>query len=404
MNKISLIIKREYLTRVKKKSFIVMTILGPILMASIWVVPLYLANLSGDIKTIQVIDETHLFKHKFTNTDEFIFVPIQIELETAKANLATSGDYALLFIPKTQLSLPTTGILYSSRQPSLDVKSYIRNVMKKEIERLKLEASNVDPEILESVKTSITLNTLKIDTKGNEEKSFTEVSIVLGAFSGIMIYMFIFIFGAQVMRGVIEEKSSRIVEVIISSVKPFQLMMGKIIGIALVGLTQFLLWIFLTFLIVSVFQISMADKNMLTKSEKHYTAQDKLLNADQLKEFSEKMNEKDDINIQILEAVNSINYGAMIGSFLFFFLAGYLLYAALFAAIGSAVDSEADTQQFMFPVTIPLILSIVLTQFIIQNPYGAVAFWFSMIPLTSPVIMMARIPFGVPYWEIALSM
>jgi len=404
MNKISLIIKREYLTRVKKKSFIVMTILGPILMASIWVVPLYLANLSGDIKTIQVIDETHLFKHKFTNTDEFIFVPIQIELETAKANLATSGDYALLFIPKTQLSLPTTGILYSSRQPSLDVKSYIRNVMKKEIERLKLEASNVDPEILESVKTSITLNTLKIDTKGNEEKSFTEVSIVLGAFSGIMIYMFIFIFGAQVMRGVIEEKSSRIVEVIISSVKPFQLMMGKIIGIALVGLTQFLLWIFLTFLIVSVFQISMADKNMLTKSEKHYTAQDKLLNADQLKEFSEKMNEKDDINVQILEAVNSINYGAMIGSFLFFFLAGYLLYAALFAAIGSAVDSEADTQQFMFPVTIPLILSIVLTQFIIQNPYGAVAFWFSMIPLTSPVIMMARIPFGVPYWEIALSM
>jgi len=139
MNKISLIIKREYLTRVKKKSFIVMTILGPILMASIWVVPLYLANLSGDIKTIQVIDETHLFKHKFTNTDEFIFVPIQIELETAKANLATSGDYALLFIPKTQLSLPTTGILYSSRQPSLDVKSYIRNVMKRRSSGLNLK-------------------------------------------------------------------------------------------------------------------------------------------------------------------------------------------------------------------------------------------------------------------------
>jgi len=158
MNKTSIIIQREYLSRVKKRSFILMTILGPILMASIWVVPLYLANLSDDVKTIQVIDETRIFERKLRNTDELTFVPIHVDLETAKENLSTSGDYALLYIPATQLSLPTSGIIYSSRQPSLDVKSHIRNVMKKEIERLKLEASDVDPDIIESIKTGITLN------------------------------------------------------------------------------------------------------------------------------------------------------------------------------------------------------------------------------------------------------
>jgi len=181
-------------------------------------------------------------------------------------------------------------------------------------------------------------------------------------------------------------------------------MMGKIVGIALVGLTQFLLWVFLTFSIVTAFQLSMAGESKLTNTDKMFSPQEKILNAEQLKEFSEKSAEKDDMNVQIIEAISSINYAVMVGSFLFFFLAGYLLYAALFAAIGSAVDSEADTQQFMLPVTIPLILSIVMAQFVISNPDGPVAFWFSIIPLTSPVIMMVRIPFGVPFWELILSM
>jgi len=404
MNKISIIIQREYLSRVRKKSFIIMTILGPILMASIWVIPLYLANISDDEKTVQILDETGIFVSKFKNTDQFTFTPINIDFETAKRNLDLSGNYALLYIPKTQFSLPTSGILYSGRQPSLDVKSLIKDVMKKEVERLKLEASEVDPAILESIKTGITLNTIKIDADGVEEKSFTEVSMVLGIFSGILIYMFIFMFGAQVMRGVIEEKISRIIEVIVSSVKPFQLMMGKIIGVALVGLTQFLLWVFLTLGIVSVFSIVMSDGTTLTKSETLFSEQGKVLDGKQLADFSEKMSEKDDMSIQLLEAVRSINYLEMIGAFIFFFLAGYLMYAALFAAIGSAVDNEADTQQFMLPITIPLILSLVMSQFIISNPDGPVAFWLSMIPLTSPVIMMIRIPFGVPYTELFASM
>jgi len=404
MNKTLIIIKREYLSRVRKKTFLIMTILGPILMASIWVIPIYLANVSDEQKVIQVLDETTLFQKQFKNTGELKFIPTTMDIETAKNNLSTSGNYALLYIPKTQLNVPTTAILYSGHQPSLDVKGHIKEVMQKEIESLKLESSGIDPEILKSIKTNINLNTIKIGENGSETKSFTEVSMVVGIFSGILIYFFIFMFGAQVMRGVIEEKTNRIIEVIISSVKPFQLMMGKIVGIALVGLTQFLLWVFLTFSIVTAFQLSMAGESKLTNTDKMFSPQEKILNAEQLKEFSEKSAEKDDMNVQIIEAISSINYAVMVGSFLFFFLAGYLLYAALFAAIGSAVDSEADTQQFMLPVTIPLILSIVMAQFVISNPDGPVAFWFSIIPLTSPVIMMVRIPFGVPFWELILSM
>lgn len=403
MNKIKIIIAREYLSRVKKKSFIVMTILGPILMASIWVLPVVLSTVSTDEKTIQVIDETGLFAPRFTDTKTMKFIPISIDVETAKENLLKSGDYGLLWIPAAELSVPSAGMFYSTGQASLEVTSHIKSIMKNEVESLKLEASGVDPEILRSIKSNIVLNTIKITESGSEEKSFTEVSMGVGLFSGVLIYMFIFIFGSQVMRGVMEEKTNRIVEVIISSVKPFELMMGKIIGVALVGLTQFMLWIVLTLGIVTVVQATMLDMTELTKSEQLYTGQAKVLEADQLKDISEQMQSPDSFNVQIIEAISSINYGVMIGAFLFFFLGGYLLYAALFAAIGSAVDNETDSQQFMLPVTIPLILSMVMLGMIINNPSGPVAFWFSIIPLTSPIIMMLRIPFGVPYWEIALS-
>jgi len=403
MNKIKIIITREYLSRVKKKSFIVMTILGPILMASIWVLPVLLATISTDEKTVQVIDETGLFAHRFNDTKTIKFIPISIDVETAKENLLLSGDYGLLWIPRTELSVPSSGIFYSLGQASLDVTSHIKSIMKNEVESLKLEASGVDPEILRAIKSNIVLNTIKITKSGAEEKSFTEISMGVGIFSGVLIYMFIFIFGAQVMRGVMEEKTNRIVEVIISSVKPFELMMGKIIGVALVGLTQFMLWVVLTLGIVTVLTATVLDPSELTKSEQLYTGQAKVLDADQLKDISEQMQTENSFNVQIIEAISSINYGVMIGAFLFFFLGGYLLYAALFAAIGSAVDNETDSQQFMLPVTIPLILSMVMLGMIINNPSGPVAFWFSIIPLTSPIIMMLRIPFGVPYWEIALS-
>lgn len=403
MNKINIIILREYLTRVKKKSFIVMTILGPILIASIWVLPIVLMKVSTEERTIQVLDETGVFAQRFTDTRNLNFVNISMDIETAKNNLHKSGDYALLWIPRTELSVPSTGILYAPGQASLEVTSHIRNVMRNEVESLKLEATGVDPEILRSIKTNIVINTIKIDKSGAEEKSFTEVSMILGPVAGILIYMFIFIFGAQVMRGVMEEKTNRIVEVIISSVKPFQLMMGKIVGVALVGLTQFMLWVVLTLGIVTVLTATVINTDELTKSEQIYTGQGKVLDPEQLRDIAEQAEAQDTMSVQIFEAIRSINYVVMIGGFLFFFLGGYLLYAALFAAIGSAVDNETDSQQFMLPVTIPLVLSLVLLGMIINNPNGAVAFWFSIIPLTSPIIMMVRLPFGVPVWEVALS-
>ena len=418
MHKIILIIKREYLTRVRKKSFIVMTILGPLLMAAIVIVPIYLATKGNELKTVAVIDQTGVFYQKFKNTDNIKFHYLLSDIGSAKADFRKSGDYALLFIPKTEVSIPTNAILYAESNVSINVKSYIRDVMTKQVEDLKLEAKLKDlqtdkknpidvQDILRSVKAVVDVNTIKITDEGKEEKSYTEISMVLGTFSGILIYFFIFMFGAQVMRGVIEEKTNRIIEVIISSVKPFELMMGKIIGVGLVGLTQFLLWVVLTFGIVTVvtstFNVKGQNKQSAEQSIIQNTAK---YNPDNLPLTDSTLvnkGQEEGVN-QVFEALNSVNFPVMIGAFIFFFVFGYLMYGALFAAIGGAVDSEADTQQFMLPITVPLILSIVMMQYFIQDPAGQVTFWFSIFPLTSPVAMMIRIPFGVPYWQVMLSM
>ncbi|HQF29489.1 MAG TPA: ABC transporter permease, partial [Bacteroidia bacterium] len=274
-------------------------------------------------------------------------------------------------------------------------KSYIEDALQKQIENEKLKSKGIDQSTLESIKTSINLKTQTI----GGQKSNTELTTVVGFIGGILIYMFIFLYGAQVMRGVIEEKTNRIVEVIISSVKPFELMMGKIIGVALVGLTQFLLWIVLTMTISagvsSVFANKMSGAEIV-KAQVHTS------NVAIDGQGEEKLS-KDDM-MSIFENMDSINFPLIVGCFIFYFLGGYLLYSALFAAIGAAVDNETETQQFMLPVTVPLIFSFVVAQSIITNPDSQMGFWFSIIPLTSPVVMMVRIAFGVPTWEIALSM
>lgn len=403
MSTISLIIQREYLSRVKKWSFIILTFLGPLLMASIWIVPIYLSGLSQEKKVISVLDETGVFFDQLKGDENMQFVQAVPQLKAAKENLEKLGNYALLYIPKPDLHVPNTAIIYSQKQPGLDVKNYIKGVMKKEIEDQKLALYGIDPQTLESVKTSIFISSIKVDGSGNEEKSSTEISMAIGMFSAILIYFFIFLFGAQVMRGVIEEKTSRIIEVIISSVKPFQLMMGKIIGIAFVGLTQFLLWVILTSSIVFGFQYFYQDQiKSYQKTQIAESGQGLFPDAPVADEPINQEPQDENIGF-FIDALLAINYGVIIGSFLFYFLGGYLLYAALFAAVGSAADSETDTHQFMMPITIPLIMSIVMAQLIITDPHGPVAFWMSMFPLTSPIIMMLRIPFGVPYWEIAVS-
>jgi ABC-2 type transport system permease protein len=404
MKKIPIIIRREYLSRVKKRSFIVMTILGPILMAAMMIVPIYIAQMSDEVKTIAVVDENGLFYNRFPNTENIKFDYLNTGIIEAKAQFDSSNYYAILYLPEEFVSKPSTAAMFSDKQPSITVKSYIENVLQKELESMKLVSSGIDKDVLESIETNINITTIKLKGEGLEEKSNTDVSTVLGLFSSIMIYMFIFLFGTQVLRGVIEEKTSRIVEVIVSSVKPFQLMMGKIIGIALVGLTQFILWIILTFGIVTIVQSSMSDTFKSNKNDKMLIGNSKVMSKDQAETLNKESLYKNQKLRDMLDSISSINFGLMISMFILYFLFGYLLYAALFAAVGSAVDSEADTQQFMLPITIPLIFAIIMSQFVINNPEGPIAFWLSIIPFTSPIIMMIRIPFGVPVTDLILSL
>jgi len=399
MNKIWLIIQREYLTRVRKKSFVIMTFLGPVLMASVWIVPLLLASRSEGIKIIEVLDETGLFYDEFKETADTKFLYISDDLQTAKENLAKSESFAIFYIPKSTYSTPVAFYLYTYKNPGLSLKLYLEESANKILENKKLQdVYGIDEATLSSIKSNVSLVVEDIETS---KKSYTEISWALGFIGGMLIYFFIFMYGAQVMRGVIEEKTSRIVEVIVSSVKPIQLMLGKITGIAMVGLTQFLLWIILTLGIVTAFTAIYADRiDQYKLGEQTITDPGQLFPTDAMgmpdtQQGMEAFASDENIG-QMLDVFFSINYGVIIFTFLFYFVGGYLLYAALFAAIGSAVDNEADTQQFMMPVTIPLIFAIIVgISFVLNNPDGNVAYWLSLIPLTSPIIMMIRVPFGI---------
>jgi ABC-2 type transport system permease protein len=404
MGKIGLIIQREYLTRVRKRSFIIMTILGPLLMAGVAIVPVWLASANETIRSVLVLDETGVVESQLNSNPSIQFSYIRSSIEEAKKRLANPDVYALVFIPKGQddnLIVTQRSIkLYSREQVSLNVKIYIENQIEKQFERAMLKANGVDKDLVASIEKTIqvTIQNVPLEQDGNKDVSNdVEVSTVLGAVAGGLIYFFIFLFGSQVMRGVIEEKTNRIVEVIISSVKPFQLMMGKIIGIALVGLTQFLLWVVLTaglytaFLNTVVKEKYSAEKiEMLMQKSPDGTAVDDI---DQMIE-----------NQMMVERINSINWALIIPCFIFYFLGGYLLYGAMFAAVGGAVDNDSDTQQFVLPITIPLIFSFIMAQTVLNDPTGVMARWLSIIPLTSPIVMMVRLPFQVPVWELVLSM
>jgi ABC-2 type transport system permease protein len=379
MDKIWLIIKREYLVRVRKKAFMVMTIVGPMLIAALMIVPTYLANESQEIRQVAIEEESLFFSKQLKDTDFLHFSNIpKEESNLLKKDFSESPYYALL-----QINDNKEFTLYSNQQISLSVSTSIENQLEKIIEHQKLEQAGIDLTVLKNAESNVDIATKIITEDGNTTNSQAEASMGIGFMSGILIYMFIFMYGTMVMRGVIEEKTNRIVEVIISSVKPFQLMMGKIIGVALVGLTQFVLWILLTLAIATIAEFAFIDTSSIT-AEMTTAQQSIILN-------------------EITSLTGGINLTQIFLSFLFYFLAGYLMYSSLFAAIGSAVDAEADTQQFVLPITIPLILSFILIQPIMENPDGSLAFWMSIIPFTSPVIMMVRLPFGVAGWELALS-
>ena len=382
-----------------------MTILGPVIFAAFLFVPAWLATMEDkEVRNIAVVDSSYIFTDLLPETDYIKFTYLHdVTVDEIRKDFNKTGYSAILFIPQNILASNTI-VLYSDKQPGLSTKMHISNSLEKEIEKQKLsshEIANLD-QILKSIKTNISLRSILWTEEGGEKESYTELSMIIGYASGMLIYVFIFLFGAQVMRGVIEEKTSRIIEVIISSVRPFQLMMGKIIGVGLTGLTQFILWVVLTLTIVTV-----AQKVFLPDLGK--TSTEKILSKEIIGSSTENLQElkfednKSDMLKNLYTSLSSIHLAYILGMFVFFFLGGYLLYASFFAIIGSAVDNESDTQQFMFPVTIPLIAAIFVMINAINNPEGPLAFWFSLIPLTSPVIMMVRIPFGVNAWELALS-
>jgi ABC-2 type transport system permease protein len=291
-------------------------------------------------------------------------------------------------------------LLYKNKQPGMTVTTYVQERMRYILENKALhDQFNIDKKDIDAMKTNVTLVQKDIQTG---EKSAPVMTSIVGYVGGLLIYMFIFLFGNMVMRGVLEEKTNRIVEVIVSSVKPFQLMMGKILGIALVGLTQFMLWVLLTFSIVTVFQATVTGKSIMkTNTNTEFTTDKNMVVPDNAK--LENPDDSTDFS-SVVSTMRGYDFVTIILAFLFFFLFGYLMYAALFAAIGSAVDSESDTQQFMAPITIPLVFAFVMGMYIINDPQGPLAFWLSIIPLTSPVVMMIRLPFGVPPLDFYLSM
>lgn len=392
MDKILLVIKREYLTRVRKRSFIIMTLLGPLLFAMLAIVPVWLATRDSSAQVIEVINENKELSQRMEDTGNTTFLYPKDGMEAAKARVISGESSAVLYIPDFSLDNPEKLQLYSSESLGIDIERRISRIIESFVEDKKLESSGLDRETINSLRTNINIQALSLSDSGEAEEKNTIASTGAGYIGGFLIYIFIFYYGTQVMRGVIEEKSNRIVEVIISSVRPFQLMMGKIIGIAAVGLTQFTLWIALT---------SAAITGVLSFTGYNEFKQ---MNVEEVQESLSASQVQQMEQIQgVMSGIENLNFGEIIVMFVIFFLGAYLLYSALFAAVGSASDSDADSQQFLLPVTIPLIISIASLSAVIKDPHGPLAFWLSQIPFTSPVVMMMRVPFGVPVWEMVLS-
>ncbi|WP_425636225.1 ABC transporter permease [Algoriphagus yeomjeoni] len=394
MDKIWLVIQREYVARVKKKSFLLVTLLTPLIFPAIMGIFVWIALEEDDnqaLRIIEVVDDNKLFF--LESSEQYAFSFSDINSDEAKKLVQDGDRYGFLHIPKFDIKDPQGISFYGEENPSMSLISYLENNLRKKIEEQRLFESGIDPKIINDVRTKVGIKSITLDEEGTETVSDATVNYAIGFVAGILIYMFIFIYGNQIMQGVIEEKSSRIVEILVSSLKPFQLMLGKIIGIAGVGLTQLLIWIVLvgtlTTLVTGFLGMQMPQQQAMEMANP---------------ELAQSMAQNSEMG-DILLVLAGINYVQITLSFVFYFLGGYLLYGALFAAIGSAVDAPSDAQQFMLPVTIPLIVAYMgLFVFVLNDPTSTTSFWLSVVPLTSPIAMMGRVSYGVPFWELALSM
>ncbi len=395
MNKIKLIIWREFITRVRKPSFLIMTLLAPVLIAAGVTVMVYLGLQDSDDHRVLVVDEAQIIAGKLKDSDKVSFY---VDQRPWSDSAFKASPYTVMVEVNDDILNTNTVLFFYKQLPSLGVQRLIGNELEKTIELAKLRGENIDAEAYQRVRKSLVMKMFDIEKMG--EESLEQERAGIGFFFGYFMFIFIFMYGVQVMRGVMEEKQNRIVEVLISSVKPFQLMMGKIIGIALVGFVQFILWITITATLVTAGSALLLKDKFDPKvlAETPMTAQVQ-------QQLGEQVAMPDMEDVKFLKALQKIDWPLTLGMFLFFFVGGYLLYSSLLAAIGSAVDSETDTQQFMFPVTLPMILAIVIAQAAVYNPNSAMVLWCSLIPFTSPIVMMVRVAMGsAPAWQLLLSM
>ena len=390
MSKLILIIKREFIAKVRNKSFIVMTFLSPLLFVGIGVFVGYLSTMKADLKTIAIHDESGRFVKEFKSDKEFKYVDLtNVDLKILKDSIVSESYEGLLIIPKAEnnTQLQNSIQFVSNASPSVSFIEDLEEVIAKKITAENFQKAGLDTLAIKNAKADVAINLEK--ASGEEAlKGLNEIKIIIGGAFGYLIMMFIILYGNMVMRSVIEEKTSRIIEVIISSVKPFQLMMGKIIGTSLAGILQFLIWAILG--LSAMFILSnMLGVNM--GSSAGAQAQAMQTSGSEMQMY--------------IKEIWNLPIATILISFIIYFIGGYFLYSSFYASIGAAVDNETDSQQFLLPIIMPLILGVYIGFFTVMNdPHGTVATVFSMIPLTSPIVMMMRIPFGVPTWQIIVSM
>ena len=409
MRNITTIIGREYLTRVKKKSFLLTTFIVPILFAALCILPSVIMFMAKDTgKKVAVVDQSGIVMSYLVDTDAVDYQDYSAEpADSMKANFEELGLDVLVIVSPLDTAAKTVSVSsYSPKPLSMELKEGVQSKVNDAVEDYRLALYDITDlkQIMEDVKANISMSTYTMDESGEEKITSSEVYMIISMILSIIIYMFIAMFSGMVMQSVIEEKASRVVEVLVSSVKATELMFGKIIGVACVALTQFFLWIVLTLVLVGGFSAFVGFDSLMgdpaqTEQMMEMTAQ---MGGVDMAEMTAAMQEEEGLGA-VLSTLKDINWVQMIFAFIIYFALGYLLYASLFAAIGSAVENEADTTQLQMPITLPLMLAFFIALYAFNAPDSQIVWWGSMIPFTSPIVMLARIPFGVPMWELALS-
>lgn len=412
LRNVGVIISREYLTKVKKKSFLITTFVVPIIFAAICVLPSLIMVFAKDTgKTVAVVDRSEIVMPYFVDTEDIDYQDCSAQNpDSLKADFAElSLDVLVVVSPLDTITRTVSVTTYSEKPLSVTLKEAIRANTEEAVEDYRVSQYNIEDlkQIMDDIKADVSMSTYTLGEEGEEKITSSEVYMAISMVLSMIIYMFIALFAGMVMQSVIEEKSSRVVEVLVSSVKATELMFGKIIGVACVALTQFFLWIILTLVLVGGISAFIGMDSLMgdpaqTEQMMNMTGMGTAMGGVSPEDVMSMAQDDNEISV-IFTTLKDVNWGQMIIAFLVYFSLGYLLYASFFAAIGSAVENEADTNQLQIPVTIPLMLSFFVAIYAFNAPDSPLVWWFSMIPFTSPIVMLSRIPFGVPTWELVLS-